>query len=86
MLQWILILPAIVGIELCVKNAFAFPKGAHPFFAFIEDLVEFVGLPAGKPFNGVVPRYTTFHRVEKNTQKEYTGSTANSIIVATRCI
>ena len=85
-MEWIFILLAIVGIELCVKNAFAFPKAAHALFAFIEDFVEFVGLPARKPFNDVVSRYTTFHTGEKNTRKEYTRSMANSEIVATHCV
>ena len=61
-LQWILILLAVVGIELCVKYAFAFPKAARAFFAVVKDLVELIGLPAGKAFNRVVGRSTTLHR------------------------
>ena len=53
MWQWILALLAIVCIELCVKYTFAFPKAAHAFFAFSEDLVELIGLPARKPFKDV---------------------------------
>jgi hypothetical protein len=67
MLQWILVLLAIVGIELCLKYAFALPKAARALFAFVEDLVELVGLPAGMPFNDVCVPYTPFHRGQKNT-------------------
>jgi hypothetical protein len=51
-LGWIFILLAIVGLELCAKDAFAFPKAAHALFVFMEDFVEFVGLLSKKPFNG----------------------------------
>jgi len=60
-LEWIFILLAIVGIELCVTDAFVFPKAAHALFVFIEDFVEFVGLPSRKPFNRVLLRCTTFY-------------------------
>ena len=60
-MQWIFILLAIIGVELCVKNALAFPKVAHALFIIVEGLVEFVGFPARKPFKHVVSRYAAFH-------------------------
>jgi hypothetical protein len=60
-MQWVLVLLVVVGIELCLINAFAFPKAVYALLVLIEELVGLIGLPTGKPFRQSRLRCGIFH-------------------------
>jgi hypothetical protein len=52
---------AVIGIERCIENAFAFSKARRALSLVVVEFVEFIGLPVRKPFHHVVSRSTSFH-------------------------